>query len=351
MAYLLNGVVYVPVQVQAPAVPVVQDTQATDTSDLINFEAKYTQTDGLRQPIDLGTKLNSIIGYVNQYPSLQCRVLQFGQYGQQKAIDISRLKADLPPTRGGPMSLANLTITKDLKVKFQVAGELVRSSTLLTDADTVNWDHLKTFIEELSDSHVFCAGILKAEYKSVCTGIRYQPKCLVSKSYPFERYTAKKCLKWFQLRKNASKDERLAVFAGDSRCSACNKVYRDVRQRNKKQLPMMTHEARKKRTEASSSYPISLLSPRGVKRKLHNLSLEKKKRKKTIAGLSEKLKKFTEITLEEEQSSELTTFVQSVTGEQLDDALSAEKAATAEALKAAFLHDQKRNSKCLSIPL
>jgi hypothetical protein len=349
MAYLIDGIVYMPVQVPVQAVPVVQTSQQTDTSELIRLEAKSTQTDGLRRPIDLGTKLASIVQYINQFPSLQCRVLQYGQYGEQKAIEISRLKADLPPERGGPMSMAHITITHDLTVKFCVAGELVNSGTILCSDDTINWEHLKTFIDLISDTHIFCAGISKAEFKSVCVGIRYEPKCLISKSYPFERYTAKRCMKWFKLRKNATKDNRIAAASGDSRCSACNKVYREVRQRNKHQLPKLTHEARKKRTEATSTYPVSLLSPRGVKRKLHSLSLEKKRRKKTISVLSDKLKKLTEVTLDEEQSSELCSFVTSVTDEQLNDALSAEKTATAEALKAAFLHDQKRNSKSLFI--
>jgi hypothetical protein len=165
------------------------------------------------------------------------------------------------------------------------------------------------------------------------------------KIYPFDRFTARGCLKWYKLRKNATKDEKNAVSAGDSRCSACNKVYRDVRQRNKSQLPKLTQEARQQRTEAGSCYPMSLLSPRGVKKKMQNINLEKKKRRKKIADLSKCLHKYTEVTLHEEQSHELSAFVENVTEEQLNNALLAEKTATAKALKEAFLHDQQRNSK------
>ena len=107
----------------------------------------------------------------------------------------------------------------------------------------------------------------------------------------------------------------------------------------------MTQAARRKRTEADSSYPMSLLSPRGVKRKMHNICLEKKKRRSQITSLSQRLRDVTEVELEKEQSEELSAFVHMVTEDKLDSVLANEKASTAMALREAFRYDQKHNSK------
>jgi hypothetical protein len=173
MAFLLNGVVYMPVQVQLPGP--VQDTRGTDTSNLINKDTKETQTDGLRKPIIVNGGLSTIIGYVKHFPSLQCQLLQWGPYSERNAIEISRIKADLPPERGGPMSVATITIRDDLAVRFLVAGELMKTCNL-TRGDSLDFDQLKALLETLSDSYVFCAGISKEEFKAVCSGIRYEPK-------------------------------------------------------------------------------------------------------------------------------------------------------------------------------
>ena len=85
MAYLLNGIVYVPVQTPRPA----QVTQETETAGLITSNSKHTQTYGLRKPVELNEKLASIIGYLTEYPSLQCRLLQWGQYSQYQAVEIT----------------------------------------------------------------------------------------------------------------------------------------------------------------------------------------------------------------------------------------------------------------------
>ena len=354
MAFVANNIVYVPVQVHVP-VPVQlsapeTDTIETDTSDLLQVDNKNTQTDGLRKPLILNKGLSAIVGHVNNFPSLQCRLLQWGQYCEKKALEVSRIKADVPPEKGGPMSMASLIIEDDLKARFKVAGEIIKTCNLSKgDSESIDWEQLIGLLETMSDSYVFCAGISKEEFQSVCSGIRYQPKCLLPKSFPFERYISHGCVKWYKLRKNATYDEKKAVAEGDSRCAACNKVYRDVRQRNKGQLPKLTHEAREQRTEAGSHYPISLLSPRGVKRKMYNISLEKKKRRKQIHVLSQKLKQYMEVELSEEQSSELSCFVKNVTTNDLDQAVSNENDVTAQALKEAFLYDQQRNSKFVPI--
>ena len=343
MAYVVNGIVYVPVQVSAPAT--VQFTQSTDTSSLIKQTSTSTQTTGLRKAVDISDNQFLILGHIqHNYPSLQCRIVEWGRCFQQRAVEIVRMHSDLPPEKGGPMTLANIVIFPDMSAKFRVAGEDLECTEFLKE-NNLCWKTISDFLDLLSDTHAFCAGIQKEEFKSVCSGIRYEPQCLVLKTFPFERYIGKACKRWYKLRKNANIQERRAVEMGDARCIACNKAYRGVRHRNKSQLPKLTQQHRDERTSASSRYPWSLLSPRGMKRKRESVNLERRKKIKQIANLSDRLKRFEEIELEDEQSEALSTFVHQVSGEDLNAALQAENDDNAAALKAAFLHDQERNSK------
>ena len=339
MAYLINGLVYVPLQVETPTEK--NDVQIQTDAGL----DVQTQTDGLRNPIELSESLTSVVRLVHQqYPSLQCRVLKWGAYDEYKALEISRIKADIPPEKGGPLVLASVKIHEDLTCKGTVAGEEIEVPEIRKSAnERVDLKSVKNLLQVLSDQHVFCAGILKKEFETVCCAIRYKPKALVLKHYPFKRYTARKCLKWFELRKNAGKEERAAVLSGDARCSACSKVYREVRQRNKAQLPKHNRVERQKRTSATSNYPWSLLSPRGQKRKRENILKERKRQKKMIHNLAQKLRETSEVELDEEQSKELSHFVSLVNKQQLDEALQNENPDTSCALKEAFHHDQQRN--------
>ena len=143
----------------------------------------------------------------------------------------------------------------------------------------------------------------------------------------------KKCLKWYVMRSNASKAERDEITSGNGRCHECNKTYRNVRHRNKKQLPKFNRKARELRTAASSNYPYDLMSPRQQKRKRQNLQKERKKQKRIINELSQKLRERTEVALEKDQSGKLSDFVHIVTEEKMDDALQNGNKDTAAALK------------------
>lgn len=144
MAYLINGIVYTPLQVLVQSNT--KFSQSTDTVDLISKDTKSTQT-YLRKPIDINAKLQVILGHVNHYPSLQVRLLQWGAH-KETALEITRIKADLPPQKGGPLSLASLSITCDLDYKFQVAGENLKSGSLSKGAHIDN--------TELKKLHQFC---------------------------------------------------------------------------------------------------------------------------------------------------------------------------------------------------
>ena len=334
MAYLIHGavvpqLVYVPIQVHQPT-PQQQNTE--------------TQTDGLRKPIEIDQNLNVILGQIHlQYPSLQCRILRWGKYQQKKALEITRIKADLPPEKRGPLTLAAITILDDLSARIVVCGDEVYAANLKMEDGNIDWGKFQSLLHQFTDRHVFCSGISKREFGTVCCAIRYKPKNFVAKSYPYERYVAKNCRVWFQLRKNVSASDRELAASGDMRCPECNKTYREVRQRNRTQLSKFNRKDREQRSAASSNFPWSLMSPRTQKRKRQNLQKERKRQKRIIHDLSQKLREKTEVVLEESQSQELSHFVNIVNENQLEQAVMDENPDTAVALKEAFFTDQARN--------
>ena len=115
-------------------------------------------------------------------------------------------------------------------------------------------------LEKLGPAYVFCAGVSKTEFHAVCSGVRYVPDSVVEKNVPSNRVASKKCLKWYTLRTNATRDERNLVLEGDNRCAECNQMYHRARSTSKRNLDIPLKE-RLQRTRPSSNYPIHLLGP------------------------------------------------------------------------------------------
>ena len=225
-----------------------------------------TQTFGLNGFVN--DNLNALLDRVKkQYPHLQCRVLSYGDCGKWKSLEITRMKADVPFEKGGPLTLASVTVFEDLSSKLMVCGDEICSKELKDEEGQIDWKSVEWVLALLSSKHVYCSGVSLREFRTVCGAIRYQPKGFIKKHYPNERYVSKKCLKWYVMRSNASKAERDEITSGNGRCHECNKTYRNVRHRNKIQLPKFNRKAWELRTAASSNYPYALMSPRQQKRK------------------------------------------------------------------------------------
>ncbi len=198
MAFIAQGIVYIPVMV--PAQNPSQDTKAT-------------QTDGLRKTINANSRQTTIIHHIqHQYPWLQWRLLT---WEQKTIIEISRTKVDIPPqyATGAPVTVALLTINDEM-INFHVANEIQSSECIENALGELSFDTIDRYLSMLADSFVFCSGIKKSEFKSVCSGISYEPKCFLLKHYPFERYISRKCKKWYKLRINATKIDRQAASLG-----------------------------------------------------------------------------------------------------------------------------------------
>ena len=99
MAYLVNGILYVPVTVPPPQTEscgtdtvedlhLIKNDKITDTvEDLYAIRSDLgTQTEGLRKPFILPEALMEIVRKMRDFPNLQCRTLQWGKCSTEKAI-------------------------------------------------------------------------------------------------------------------------------------------------------------------------------------------------------------------------------------------------------------------------
>ena len=145
----------------------------------------------------------------------------------------------------------------------------------LNEGNFVDSEKTGKLLEKLGPAYVFCASVSKTEFHAVCSGVRYVPDSVVEKNVPFNRVASKKCLKWYTLRTNATRDERSLVLEGDNRCAECNQMYHRARSTSERNLDIPLKE-RLQRTRPSSNYPIHLLSPRSKDIRLQNLKKNKK---------------------------------------------------------------------------
>ena len=74
------------------------------------------QTVGLRKVHIINPGLCKIAAFVSvDFPVLQVHSLVWGQFDQHHAIEISRIKADIPPQRAGPATLTVIRVTDENK--------------------------------------------------------------------------------------------------------------------------------------------------------------------------------------------------------------------------------------------
>lgn len=304
-----------------------------------------TQTEGIRKPVGFDGLLLKANCYVQiHYPWLQCRLLVWGKYQKQKALEMSRLKADILPDKGGPSTAAKVVMTDNGYCCLNVCGKEVESD-MISDQDNLNERKLDGFLKKLGDSYVLCTGLPHNIFETALNGIRYEPERLEEKKFPFARWSSTKCLLWYPLRHNASKDERDDATNGSSVCTQCNITFRNLRKTNKRIFEKKTAESRKRKQAADSHSPMCFLSPQSKKQRLLNLKTEKKVNSKKLKHLSKKLDEM-KVTMHAEQSDQLGEFVKEVASPQLDEVLSnIEDRDSAEAIKKTFMEDQQKSSE------
>lgn len=351
MAVLLNVpnilVQYVPVVFKPQS-----DEIATQTEH--KEENATTQTDRVINPLVLPHVLHGIVCFINtHYPELQCRSLRWGITNECHALETTRLRADIPPSKGGPFSAAKLVILNDGCTQFSVAGEILNKyQVLLKNTSEVNHETLRDALEHLKEEYVFCSGIEESEYDQVCTNIPYKPTSIIEKEYPFRRFISNKCKKWLKLRYNATQIEKKSVADGTFRCAGCNESYTELRKTNKRHSHAITSKARAQREATQSKYPIKFLTPESKDRRLMNQKLEKKKIQTQLQRATKKLEKYT-IELCDEDSEQLSKYLKDeVQPQELQhafDEVANETGCpdTTEAIKKAFYDDQAKCSKLI----
>ena len=75
---------------------------------------------------------------------------------------------------------------------------------VLDDDNLVDEGKTDRLMEKLGLSYVFFAGVSKDEFKSVCYAVRYILDSFVETNVQFNRLVSKNCLKWYELRNNAT---------------------------------------------------------------------------------------------------------------------------------------------------
>ena len=306
------------------------------------------QTEGLRRPIGLSgllIKANSKIQV--SYPWLQCRLLVWGKYQEKKALEVTRMRCDVLPSRGGPSTVAKILISDTGHSEFSVCGSKIETVECSPNGYSIDIVKLCEMLDKLGEKFVFCAGLPYDIFKSALNGIRYTPQNIEKRDYPFDRWSSKKCLVWYALRNNATHEERMEALNGCSVCSECNSTFRTLRKTNTRILEKQTLDSKKRKQAADSHSPMCWLSPSSKRQRMNNLKSQKKSNHKKLQRLTEKLAEM-EISLDKEQSQQLGEFTQQVDSLEVDKVVSdIEDRDAAAGIKQAFLDDQKKSSKCI----
>ena len=86
------------------------------------------QTVGLRKVHIINPGLCKIAAYGSvNFPVLQVHSLVWGQFDQHHAIEISRIKADIPPQHGGPATVTVVRVTDAGQADLIAAGDVIES--------------------------------------------------------------------------------------------------------------------------------------------------------------------------------------------------------------------------------
>ena len=291
--------------------------------------------------------------------SVQVKKLFWGQHNQCQSLEVTRTKADITPERGGPSNVVAIRISDVGIGEFCISGNIEETFVCFTPHSSghiIISNELKECLTKLSSTFVFCCGIDCRELRVACPGISLSSKRISQKESPFPRYVSTQCVQWFPLRFNASKSDQDDASKGNLRCLQCSMIFRQLRAESKKLARKLEVEGKvapileikKRRVEASSHYPIHLLSPASAKKRITNLRTEKLRKNMKMQRLLERIEHYN-LALTNAESEELSEFLSIVQEDDIDRAHSAVLEQTSESiadtLRATFEADQKRNSE------
>lgn len=212
-----------------------------------------------------------------------------------------------------PVHTAELVIAPNGTGNYRVLGQTTEVVNIFNPMDlSFNRVALDTVLAKFDWKYRRCSGMSSEEYdESMAPYIRYEPKKMERWSQPRQEVHSSDCLKWFTAKLKTSQ-----------RCPKCVKFCNELRQTKVKQLKTPVSKKRE-RTDASSSFPKSLLSPPSKRKRDENVRKASISTVKQLARLREKVSKM-DIELNDEQSEDMTTITEHITtheGATLDAAI------------------------------
>ena len=140
-------------------------------------------------------------------------------------------------------------------------------------------DDFKHLCEKLANPAMkFCPGLSMEEYEQCKKIIGYDVKNVCISDEPFKRVASKQCLLWYRMPRNLSRDQKKSH---EVICGKC-RILRSQLKGAVKRTSEVTPEAKLRRQQASSSFPMRYLSPESLEKRKMNIKLSKYKEKRKI---------------------------------------------------------------------
>ncbi len=239
---------------------------------------------------------DTLIGIINSITGLKYRITLCDD---SSFLEVSRKVACLSPD-GVPYETARVVTQANGQTYFQALNSSKELECNIFCGDgSINEEEYKILLDRLSAKWYFCWGIPKEVYQEKTQHIRYTPKLYKEQQYPYPAVISANCGHWFE----GPKKGKVQTLDNGATCRECMTFLRRMKvvEKRNSAIPAKQIESR---TEASSSYPIHLLSPKSRTKRMQTISTKRQTDKKTISSLRAKLAETT-VLLEEEQNNEM----------------------------------------------
>ena len=207
----------------------------------------------------------------------------------------------------GYVSRARIIFQEDGSYKMHILM-LELENGVVRDQSEVH-ELLKRF--GVTSTYKFCAGIEWSYYhEHYFEAIRFDIKSVRRTEAPFYRIDSVNCKMWFELPSNASV---AAKNSADATCSACKRLSSDLEWQSKR-TATESPSRKSKRQAASSRARLTYMSPASQLKRKQNALMERGIDKRKLAKYEN-----TEITLADEQHTQMCDVMNAIDGEAVDD--------------------------------
>ena len=263
-----------------------------------NTDAAIDKNGGALQLEKISSSLES------KFPELSVTLGRALDNDKQVLVVSQRVLAFMPPF--GYTSCIRVTIQEDCRYRVHVLLRTLEDGTVSDEAE------VHALLKKVCNpSYKFCPGIEWARYhEHYFEVIRFHPKNVRRTEAPFYRVDSVDCKLWFEVPANAP---LTAKSSAEVNCKACKRLISDLDW----QLKRTTDEspsAKVKRQTASSRARLTYMSPSSRTKRKQNATMERGLDKRKLARYEN-----TEITLSEEQHTEMCDIMDAVDRVGADD--------------------------------